>query len=219
VVRDLKRRTPNEAEADTREPALQVSEPVWLMVYVPLQQQYTPRLTILARAADGRRMASEIRKLVTSFDSNLPVLSSQTLDAQSGPGYLQLRIAASVAGSVGLVGLLLAAVGIYGVTAYTTARRTREIGIRIAMGAHRSDVLGMVLRQGMSLVVVGSTIGLTLAAAASRLFARMLVGLPPLDAVACGGAVMLFAAIGLAACYIPARRATQVDAMQALRYD
>jgi putative ABC transport system permease protein len=105
------------------------------------------------------------------------------------------------------------------VTAYTTARRTREIGIRMAMGAQRHDVVGMVLRQGLSLVVVGSAIGLTLAAAGSRVFTRLLFGVPPLDPVTFGGAAILFAVIGLAACYVPARRATRIEATQALRYE
>jgi putative ABC transport system permease protein len=164
-------------------------------------------------------MASEMRHLVSSLDPSLPISTPQPLASQTGPVYLQLRITASVAGGVGLVGLLLAAIGVYGVTAYTTARRTREIGIRMAMGAQRHDVVGMVLRQGLSLVVVGSAIGLTLAAAGSRVFTRLLFGVPPLDPVTFGGAAILFAVIGLAACYVPARRATRIEATQALRYE
>ena len=132
---------------------------------------------------------------------------------------MQLRVAASVAGSVGLVALLLAAMGIYGVTAYTVARRTREIGIRIAMGAQRGDIVRLVLGHGMSLVLIGCVIGLVLAAAASRLLTRLLFGASPLDPVAFGGAVVLFAVIGLAACYMTVRRATQIEAMEALRYE
>jgi len=118
-----------------------------------------------------------------------------------------------------LIGLLLAAIGLYGVTAYNVARRTREIGIRIALGAERGDVVGMVLRQGMTLVGIGSAIGLLLAAGVGRLLRSMLFGLPTLDPLTFAGAVLLFALIGLLACYIPARRATQVDAMEALRYE
>lgn len=190
---------------------------VSLMMYVPLQQQYTPRMYLLARAAGSARMTSEIRELIKAMDPNLPLVMPQQLDAQMGPMNVQLRIAASVAGVVGVVGLLLAAFGIYGVTAYSTARRTREIGIRIAMGAQRADVLRMVLRQGMFLVVIGSAVGLLLAAAGSRLFTSLLFGVPPLDPLVFGGAATLFAAIGLAACYAPARRATRIDAVVALR--
>jgi predicted permease len=196
--------------------ATQVS-PSRLMMYVPLQQRYAPRFTLLTQTVDRRPIAVEIRNLVRSMDPSLPMLGPQPLDLQTGPEHVQLRIAAAVAGGVGLVGLLLAGIGVYGVTAYTTARRTREIGIRLALGAQRSDVVGMVLRQGFSLVVVGSAIGLTLAASGSRLFTKLLFGVPPLDPVTFGGAAALFAAIGLAACYVPARRATRIDAMDALR--
>jgi putative ABC transport system permease protein len=132
---------------------------------------------------------------------------------------VQLRLSASVSGTVGLVGLLLAAIGVYGVTAYAVTRRTREIGIRIAMGAQRRDVLRMVMAQGMWLVGLGSLLGLLLAAAGSRLLQRLLFGVPPLDPVTFGGAAVLFAVIGLAACYVPARRATRIDATEALRYE
>jgi ABC-type antimicrobial peptide transport system permease subunit len=132
---------------------------------------------------------------------------------------VQLRVAASVSGSVGLIGLLLAAIGLYGVTAFTVARRTREIGVRIALGAEHGDVIGMVLRQGMTLVAIGSAIGLLLAAAAGRLLQATLFGLPAFEPLTFGGAAILFAIIGLVACYIPSRRATQIDAMEALRYE
>ena len=132
---------------------------------------------------------------------------------------LQIRLSAAVAAAVGAVGLLLAAIGIFGVTAYAVTRRTREIGIRLAMGAQRSDVVRMVLRHGMSLVAIGSVIGVVLAAAASRLLVRLLFGVPPLDPVSFGGALVLFAAVGLTACYVPVRRATRINAVEALRYE
>ena len=191
-----------------------------LAVYAPLQQRYTPHLTILARVADGRRIMSEIRALVQSMDPNLPILTARTLEEEiTGPVETQLRVAASVSGSVGLVSLLLAAIGIYGVTAYVASRRTREIGIRLALGAQRADVLAMILRQGMVLVVIGAAVGLMLAAAASRLLIRLLFGVPPLDPVTFGGATLLFVIIGLAACYVPARRSTRIDPVVALRYE
>ena len=189
-----------------------------LAAYAPLQQRYTPRLTIIARATDGRRLTSDLRALVQSADANLPILTASSLEDEiTGPVETQLRVAASVAGSVGIVSLLLAAIGIYGVTAYVAGRRTREIGIRLALGAQRGEILGMILRQGMALVIIGSAIGLLLAAGASRLLGRLLFGLPPLDPVTFGGATLLFAVIGLAACYLPAWRATRIEAMNALR--
>jgi predicted permease len=189
------------------------------LIYLPLQQRYRPQFAILARTTNGQRITGEIRSLIASMNSNLPIVSSRTLEDESSPGVTQLRVSASVSGTVGLVGLLLAAIGIYGVTAYTVTQRTREIGVRIALGAPRSNVLRMVLRQGMVLVAIGSAIGLLLAAAASRLVVRLLFGVPPLDPLTFGGAALLFAAIGLAACYVPARRATRIDAMEALRHE
>ena len=188
-------------------------------VYVPLQQQYLPRTTIVARAADGRRLAAEIRALLASMNPNVPVVTAQTLEEYASLGLVPQRIAASVAGSLGVVGLLLAAIGIYGVTAYMVTTRTREIGIRMALGAQRTSVVKMVLRQGMMLTVTGAAIGLALAAGASRLLGSMLFGVNAADPLTFIGSAALFCAIGLAACYAPARRATAIDAMEALRYD
>lgn len=154
---------------------------------------------------------------MTSTDPNLPIVSVQRLDQPAGPIQLQLRIATSVSGSLRFVGLLLAAIGIYGVTAYAVTCRTREIGIRVAMGATRADIIGMVMRQGIQLVALGGAAGMLLAAAASRLLTRLLFGVPPTDPATFAGAAALVALIGLLACWIPARRATQVDPVVALR--
>ncbi len=154
------------------------------------------------------------------MNRNLPVLTAQTLESQqTGPVVTQLRIAAIVAGSVGLVGLLLAAIGIYGVTAYAVTRRTREIGIRISLGATRSVVVGMVLRRAMALVIIGSAVGLLMGAGAGKLLSGARFGVPPPDAWMFAGAAGIFAIVGLAACYVPARRATRISAMEALRYE
>jgi len=190
-------------------------------VYVPLQQRYSSNVIVVVRGARGPRVAGRIRALVASMNPNLPILTAQTLEEQlmSAPVPMQLRVAASVSASVGLVGLLLAAIGIYGVTAYAVVRRTREIGIRLALGAQRSEVAGLIVRQGMSLVALGSAIGLTLAVAASRLLTRLLFGAPPVDAFTFSAAALVFAAVGLAACYVPARCAVGVDPVNALRHD
>jgi predicted permease len=191
-----------------------------LTAYLPLQQQYAPQLTIFARTIRGERMPGAIRALVSAMNPNLPILAAHTLEErQTGPVVLQLRIAALVSGTVGLVGLMLASIGIYGVTAYAISRRTREIGIRLAMGATPADVRTMVLRQGMSLVVIGSAIGLAIAAASSRVLVRLLHGVPPLDPVAFGGAALLLSLVGIAACYVPIRRATRINPVEALRYE
>ena len=164
-------------------------------------------------------MATGISAVVASVDPNLPVVSSRGLDQFAGPVQFQLRISAGVSAAVGALGLLLAAIGIYGVTAFTVTRRTREIGIRIAMGAQPSDVMRMVLKQGMTLVLIGSAIGLALAALSSRVLERLLFGVPPIDPLTFGAAAVLLASIGLAACYVPARRATRISPVEALRYE
>jgi hypothetical protein len=191
-----------------------------LCIYAPLQQVYSPQLTLLARSARGDRLTQSIRDVVAALDANVPVLSASGLnEQQTGPVMVQLRIAALVSGSVGLIGLLLASIGVYGVAAYATACRTREIGVRMALGADRADVLWMILRHGLSLVAIGAALGLIVAAALSRVLARLLFGLPPLDPFTFGGAASLFIAVGVAASCLPAWRATRITAMEALRYE
>jgi predicted permease len=193
--------------------------PAPLNLYVPLPPSQTA-LTLLARTANGRSLSADVRAIVNSMNPNLPVLDAQSLESrQNGPVETQLRIGAVVAGSVGVVGLLLAAIGIYGVTAYTVSQRTREIGIRQSLGADRTTVMGMIVRQGMSLVAIGSVIGLLLGAGAGKVLSGARFGTPPPDALMFAGAAALFAIVGLAACYVPARRATRIGAMEALRYE
>ena len=188
-------------------------------VYVPLQQQYVSSVTIVARTTRGQRLADEIRALLASMNPHVPIMTAQTLEDSVALGLAPQRVALSVSGSLGIVGLLLAGLGIYGVTAYAVARRTREIGIRTALGARRADIIRMVLREGLSLTLIGSAVGLVFAAAVSRVLAGFLFGIPPIDPITFAGAAVLFAAIGLAACYVPVRRATRIDAMEALRYE
>ena len=188
-------------------------------VYVPIQQQYMSRTVIAARSAHGQRLAGELRALLASMNPNLPIVQALTFDAYSQLGLLPQRIAASVAGSLGLVGVLLAAIGIYGVTAYMVSSRTREIGIRMALGAEPASVVRMVLRQGLTLTMIGAAIGLAVAAAASRLLGSLLFGVGATDPLTFIGSTLLFVVVGAAACYVPARRATAIGAMDALRYD
>ena len=195
-------------------------EMVFLPVYVPMQQRYTPRITVLARSNGGRPMTGQIRALIAGLDRHLPILSVGSVeDAIVGPEQFQLRIAAIVAATVGLIGVFLAAIGVYGVTAYAVSRRTREIGVRLALGADRASVVSLVLRQGMALVGIGSVMGVVLAAAARRLLAGQLFGIAPLGWLTAAGAVLLFALIGLAACYVPTWRASRINALDALRYE
>ncbi|HEV3057925.1 MAG TPA: ABC transporter permease [Vicinamibacterales bacterium] len=189
------------------------------LVYVPLQQQYTPNVTIVARSRSGRRLADELRKLVEAMNPNLPIVAAQTLEDSLALGLIPQRLVASVAGSLGFVGLVIAALGLYGVMAYAVTVRTREIGIRIALGARRANVIGLILRQGMLLTIVGAIAGLLLSAAVSHLLSAFLFGVPPMDPVTFSGAAALFIGVGLVACYLPTRQATRIDAMDALRYE
>jgi ABC-type antimicrobial peptide transport system permease subunit len=188
------------------------------VVYLPLRQHYHADMAILSRTRSSSAGA-DVAAVIASLDPNLPIVSSRALDQVTGPVQLQLRISAGVSAAVGIVAMLLAAIGLYGLTAYTVTRRTREIGIRIAMGASRADVLRMVLRQGMSLVALGSAIGLILAAASTRALVRLLHGVPPLDPITFAAATLLLGAIGVLACYVPARRAVRINAVEALRYE
>lgn len=191
----------------------------WPCVYVPFQQQYSPAVTLAARTTQGTRIAEDLRALLRSMNPDLPIVSAGTLDEAIALGLTPQRVAASVSGSLGLVGVLLASIGIYGVTAYTVARRTREIGVRMALGARSADIVRMVLREGLSLILIGSAIGALLASAVSRVLAGFLFGVPSIDPIAFVGATTLFTATGLLACFVPVRRATRVDPTQALRYD
>ena len=189
-------------------------------VYLPLQQSYqsnmTATMTIAARGVPEPRVAADVRALVASMDAGLATVSS-TLDDSTALGLAPQRIAMSLSGTLGIVGLLLAAIGIYGVTGYTVARRSREIGIRIALGARRADIMGMVLRQGLMLTATGSAIGLVLAAGIGQVLVVFLFGVPPIHPPTFVTAVLVFAAVGFVACYLPARRATSIDPSSALR--
>jgi predicted permease len=191
-----------------------------LVVYVPIQQKYLARVTILARGPANRSIAQDLRSAVAAVDSNLPVLSAESLERQNaGPVQTALRIAAGVAGTVGTIGLFLAGIGIYGVTAYTVAQRTREIGIRLSLGASQREVVRLVLQQGMRLVALGSGIGLVLGLGAGVLLSKRQFGIAPFDLPVLVGAAVLFAIVGVIACYVPVRRATTIKAVEALRYE
>jgi putative ABC transport system permease protein len=151
------------------------------------------------------------------MNPNLPPIGAMPLSDVTAIGLIPQRLAASVSGTLGLVGLLLAAIGVYGVTSYSVSRRTKEIGIRMALGADRSTVMTLMLRQGLALTIAGIAIGLALGAALSQFVRSLLYGISAVDPITFVGAALLFSGVALVATYVPARRATQVDPMIALR--
>ena len=189
-------------------------------VYSPLTQSYNGYTTLAVRtASDPKAMISAIRGEFRNLDANLPLYEIKTFAEHMGVSLFPARIAAALLGAFGLVALTLAAIGIYGVTAYSVAQRTREIGIRMAIGAQPSDVLRMVLKKGVKLLLIGLIIGLAAALALTPLMTDVLYGVSATDPVTFMAITLLLALITIGACYAPARRASKVDPIIALRYE
>ena len=187
-------------------------------MYVPLTQEWPASLTINVRTAgDPAAFAPRLRVEVAALDPDLPLTDLRTMNAFLGVALFPARIVGAVLGVFGLLGLALAAVGMYGVMSYSVAQRTREIGIRMAIGAARSEVVRMVMEQGMRLVVIGAAIGLAGALGASRLLRGVLYGSSVVDPVAFIAVPLVLIAVAMLAIWIPARRAAGVDPMRALR--
>ena len=160
-----------------------------------------------------------LRQTVRNIDPTLPLFDIRTMDAQLSKALFLPRMAASLFGLAGFLGLLISTVGIYGVISFAVARQTKEIGIRMALGARRVQVLGMVLRQGLALTLAGSAIGLGAAMALSRMAASLLYGVSPTDPFTFVAVPMALASIAVVACLVPARRAATLDPIRALRCD
>jgi putative ABC transport system permease protein len=194
-----------------------LGEPPRNFVYVPFAQRYTPRLNLVVRTTTGAPVAGMIKQLVSELDPALPILDQRTMDDQVATSLFPQRVVLWVAATLASVALLLALLGIYGVVAFSVAQRTREIGVRVALGAQRAEVLSLVLRQGAVLAGIGVAVGALGALAVTRLLASLLYGIPATDLVAFGAAAGLLAAAALAASWIPARRAAAIDPVIALR--
>jgi putative ABC transport system permease protein len=154
---------------------------------------------------------------VETLDKNLPVYNVRTFTDLVAQSIYQERLIATLSSFFGLLALLLASLGLYGVMAYSVARRTREIGIRLALGAQKSDILKLVVRHGMGLALAGIGLGIAAAWALTRVLANMLYDISVTDPLTFVSIPLVLAGVALMACYLPARRATKVDPMVALR--
>jgi putative ABC transport system permease protein len=187
-------------------------------IYVSLYQTFSHHLAIFVRGQlDAAVIGKGIRDQVQAVDGGLPVYGAQRLEETVSTSLSQRRFSLQVVILFALTALFLAAIGIYGVISYTVTARTHEIGVRLALGAGRSDIVRMVLRHGLRLAVAGTAVGSIAALLAGRLMAGLLYGVRPWDPVTFAGVALVLVGVGALACYLPARRAVQVDPMVALR--
>ena len=162
-------------------------------------------------------MIASIRQAVREIDGSLPISDFKTLRQQVESGWAQERLFATLSSFFGLLAMMLAAIGLYGVMAYSVTRRRNEIGIRMALGAQRRDVIRLVLRESLLLVALGVGLGLATALATTRLISAQLFDLAPTDPLTITAATLLLLAVATLAGYLPARKAAQTDPMLALR--
>jgi putative ABC transport system permease protein len=192
-------------------------------MYVPYTQKVWPSLltmdVVLRTSVDPASMTSSVREAIHSVDPDLPLAKVATLDNLVDDSMTPQRFSVLLLGSFGAIALVLASIGMYGVISYSVMQRTQEIGIRMALGAERRSVLGMVLSEGARLGGIGIAIGLVAALAVTRLMAGFLYGVGATDPLTFAGVSLLLLGVALFACYIPARRAMRVDPMIALRYE
>ena len=189
--------------------------------YLPYAQAPAVRATLVVRttAADPASVITPLRDMIRRIDKDIPVYNVKTMGQLLSESVARRRFNMMLLGTFALVALFLAAIGIYGVMSYSVTQRTHEIGIRIALGAQARDVLKMVVRQGMTLVLVGVLIGVVTAFSLTRIMRSLLFGVSPTDVMTFAAVSIVLAGIALLACLIPARRATRVDPMVALRYE
>jgi len=190
--------------------------------YMPVGQDYRSERVLQIRTVGAPQdMALTALKEIHAIDANLPVFDVMTMEQalDGGNGFFLLNMGAGFAAVLGGLGLILAVIGVYGVVAYAASRRTNEIGIRMALGADRGNILLMVLRQGFGVVLVGIGAGVVVALGLARLLSNMLFGIRPTDPLTFSTVTIVLALAAVAACYLPAHRATRVDPLVALRHE
>ena len=199
-----------------------LNEPPKEEMYFPYRQAQgnymIPSTVVVRTAGDLTGLANAVREAVWSIDRNQPVSDIMTMDDVLDREVADRRMQAVMLGGLAALALILASVGIYGVMAYLVAQQEQEVGIRLALGAHPTDILRLVLSRGARLTVTGVGFGLVSAVLATRLMGSLLYGVSPMDPRTFAGVAILLTAVALGACYIPARRAMLVDPMVALRH-
>ena len=187
-------------------------------VFIPFLQRYRGDMTLHVRTTgEPRTVLPAVRREAQALDASVPLYNIRTLEEQKSSSLYTSRLAATLLTVFGLLALLLAAVGVYGVMAYTVNRRTREIGIRLALGAQGHEVRRLVMVEGTTIVTIGLALGVGGALAATRLVESFLYGVTPTDPVAFGGATLLLAVVALLANYVPTRQASRIDPLVAIR--
>jgi predicted permease len=192
-------------------------------IYLPLAQYYISFETLQVRTEEEpESVIRSVEELVHGLAPGLPVFGVETMEqALNGgfTGFYSFHMAAYLAAALGILGLILALLGVYGVISYSVSQRTHEIGIRMALGARPGDIWRIVFRQALAIVAVGALIGILAALGLTRAMASFLYGVNAHDPLTYLVVTFLISAVTLLACYIPARRATKVDPMEALRYE
>jgi macrolide transport system ATP-binding/permease protein len=197
-----------------------LSETPQPFLYLPLLQDYRSNMILVARTAiEPEQMSQSVRAEVAALDPGIPIFDVKTLEEHVGISLFLQRMAATLLSIFGLLALSLAAIGLYGVMAYSVSQRTRELGIRVSVGAERRDIFKLILGQGLAISVVGLLAGLVAALAVTRLTAKLLYGVSATDPITFIVITLLLLCVTLLACYFPARRATKVDPMIALRFE
>jgi len=208
--------------ADIRQMGL--DEPVKAEMYFPYQQikgqpWYTPRDLVIRTSGDTSSLVGAVRQVIREVDPDQPVSNVATMAELLGTEASQRRMGMIMLVAFAVLALLLASIGIYGVLAYFVTQHTNEIGLRMALGATRANILFLVLKKGMGLTLLGVVIGVAVALGATRLMSSLLFGVKAADPLTFTAVPLLLASVALLACYLPARRATKVDPLVALRYE
>jgi predicted permease len=190
--------------------------------YLPLAQNFSSRLSLQIRSSiPPESLGLAVQEQIRALAPDLPIIDLSTMQqtVRGLGGLFILRLAASLAAALGFLGLTLAVIGVYGIVSFGMVQRTREMGIRVALGANRNDILKLALGSGLALISAGVILGAVSAWALTRAMAKLLIGVSGTDAATYATAVAAISAVALLACWIPARRATRVDPLVALRYE